>query len=460
MPVLLNPLPKLVQLTPPPAARPLRPPGDGRPHPMLGVFEDMLRRARARKSRADEASALTDLGRGLLQAGDPHRALSCLNAALPLYRELLDTEREGLTLELVSLCHQVLGELPRATAALEQALEIAEQAGNQELVAARLLALGVLQTIRGQQERAAGCYERAAQIAESVALDNFLGPALLRLGETLTERGRPRDSIPVYRRALEVFGRLGDRVQQELTRAHLGLDLVLEEQPTPPTASTAGGREKVRPGEGLKLLLGAAAALIEMQQWPHIPVLADNIGQLLVNKGQHLPAADWFEKALHALDRLGGAMPRPPRGLLLHRLALAAQVGGDPARARRAHEQALPLLRAEGARREYAASQGNLGGLLAEAGLDSEALVLLKAALESARCVGADDLIGGTLGNLGLFYFHRGRQAEALPLLQESLPPLRRSDSEHLLGLVLRALDSLRTLQVVEPPEQAPRVVN
>jgi tetratricopeptide (TPR) repeat protein len=462
---MLTPLPNIFYLDAPQQGQALQPLADGRPHPMIAMFEEVLRRARARKSRPDEASALTDLGRAYLQTGHPRRALPLLNAALPLYRDLGDSEREGLTLELISLCHRALGDLPRSCAALEEALRIAEQAGNQELCTARLLGVGALYTQQKQPALAAPYYEKGARLAESLQLDYYLASGLALLGQSCTEQGRHRESIPHFRRAIEVYHRLGNKLQEEVTRSRLGLDLVLAAQEAGPAPKERAprGRQKPPPGEaaeGMRMMQQSCEALIQMEQWIYVPVLADNIGQLLWNQRDHKGAVEWFQRALAALDRCGGVITTPSRGMVLHRLALVTHISGDTARARERYEQALPHLLREGARREHAMSQANLATLLIPAGQTEKAITLLKEAVATAKRLRDDEVLSGALTNLGLLYYHAGRRHEALPVLEEALAPLRRSGSAHSLGLVLQALDNLRALRVEEPPAEPPPFVN
>ncbi len=207
---MLQKLPKLIIMDQKVQGQPLQPMTDGKPHPMVGVFQEVLRRARARKSCPDEASALTDLGRAVMQTGDPAGALPFLNAAVPLYRQVGDNEREGLNAELISLCYRAKGDLPRAA----EALKIAEEGGNQELSAWRHFMLGSLNVQIGDNERAGSFFHTAVAQAEAIRLDALLPSSLLALAETFSDRGIHDKGQPFYRRAIELFGERGEVVQE------------------------------------------------------------------------------------------------------------------------------------------------------------------------------------------------------------------------------------------------------
>ncbi len=228
---------------------------------------------------------------------------------------------------------------------------------------------------------------------------------------------------------------------------------------------TAGRPPRKRSGVGgLELMISAAEVLIEKQQWFHVPVLAENIGKLLMNRRDHGRAMEWFQKALDALPRCGIPMPSPTRGMLLHQIGMSALISGRKIEARTSFEQSLPLLRTEGARREYAISLGNLGPLLAEGNQKELALKHLHEAVTITSTLGDDGLYGQGMGNLGLFLFHQKRPEEALPYLRASLDPLRRCNDAQTLGLVLQALDALRAIDLVDPEgqqeQEPPRFVN
>lgn len=449
----------------------LKAPADGGDHPMIGLCEEVLRRARARGSKPDEASALTDLGRAYLQIGAPVAAIPHLEAALPLYRQIDDSEREGLTLEMLSMCYQAMGDFPLATKLMEQTLAIAERAGNAELCAAYHTSLGKLYIQQRQQTRAAACFERSIALATPLHLTYCLAPAELCLAETYTDRARPKDSIPHYQRAIAHFTTLGAMIQVQIARARMGMDMILaaqedqiRSQPKEVAGAARPRRANLGQGDGLSIMIEAAKELSQQQQWLYATPLLDNIGQLLANRGEHGQAVPWYTRALEALQQCDGALPQPTQGMLLFRLAMASYQSGDPSQlpgARAAYAKALPVLKQEGALREHAICEGNLGTIYMTGGQREQALKLMHSAAATAAKVGDDQLLGQSLANLGLCYFHGGRKAEALPFLQQAVGWLRRAGDAYVLGLVLQALDALRAVQVVpETPPDPPHAVN
>jgi tetratricopeptide (TPR) repeat protein len=108
------------------------------PRAALPEYEKVLTGYRSAGNRQGEAITLGLIGNCYKRLGDYSKALTFLNSALQLKRELHDRLEEGKTLSHLGLVYWEQGEYPKAIEEFDQSISIARELKDVQLEAAAL----------------------------------------------------------------------------------------------------------------------------------------------------------------------------------------------------------------------------------------------------------------------------------------------------------------------------------
>jgi len=139
-------------------------------------------------------------------------------------------------------------------------------------------------------------------------------------------------------------------------------------------------------------------------------------------EGRLLQAAQrWAEAVAVYREMLADSVGKKLRACTLHELGMALHSLGQWEAAIVAYQEALPLRRELGDRRNEAATLNNIGSVYDSQGRWGEALVQYEASLKIMRDLGDRTGEANTLGNIGNVYSSQGRWEEALTQYEASL---------------------------------------
>jgi tetratricopeptide (TPR) repeat protein len=137
---------------------------------------------------AVRAKALTRMGWMLHKVGDTPRAITSLQEAVTLWRQVDD--RVGLALALSNLGGVLIStDTSKAISMLEEALKIRQSLNDQLGVDATLMNLGLAVQKQGNSERAIELFTESLRLARAVKDNYSMGVTLVNLGDAQTNQG-------------------------------------------------------------------------------------------------------------------------------------------------------------------------------------------------------------------------------------------------------------------------------
>ncbi len=301
------------------------------------AFSQAVRILEPEQSLGDLAHAHHTLGVSLMALGEPKLAEDHLVRVLDLREELLGAHHPD-----VATAHQNVGaalygggHLTRALPHFERALALQEELLGLEhpRVVTALDNLGALRDDLGEPEEAREYFERALKIADRVE------------GIAMGERVGLRRNLALALEHAGHYAAAAEHLRQAASLLELSHGLAYPERID---VLTQLGTVLVEGGDlnqGRRLLEEANTLRAELprEARPIAAAAALALGRLLSQQGEHKRALKLLAEAVE-LHR--GATPEREayRGLALLELGLAQLAARDPAAARRAFDEAIPLL--------------------------------------------------------------------------------------------------------------------
>lgn len=352
--------------------------------------------------RRAEAVARLEQGVTLLEAEDSHGALSALELALPLWRELGEKAPTAFTLAAVGLAHVSLNEAAKARPIFEQGLAAARESGDRYDEASLRNDLCLLAHIDGKLEEAAACYREVVARFRDLDAEADEGIVLNNLGGVYYLMGEPEPALANLERALVLRRRSGtplDEVDPLNTLASLHrsvgeIDKALSEY------------ERV-----LEIVRAAGDQRREA-------IALNNIGFVYREMGELERARAFFEEALPLRRSVGN---RSGEAATLNNLGEVRRRLGDPEQALRLHEEALALQREIDNRRGEGLTLSQLGSDQRALDDPATAVETLERASTVLRDVGDRRGEAGALEEAGKAFLTLGRLGRAAHALGRSL---------------------------------------
>ena len=348
------------------------------------------------KSAADE---LASIGEVFFYSGDPTKALTFFNKALPIQQQALDKKSEAATLNNIGYVYSNLGENTKALAFYNKALPLLQQLGSKTDVADALSNIGMVYTSLGKNSDALNVFNQALLLGSKRGQANTLN----NLGMVYDNLGEKPKALEFYNKALLLFQRLGDKAGEANTLNNLGF--IYDNL-----------------GEKAKALVFYNKAFPLQQKTGDKSGEAttfSNIGAVYGSLGQQSKMLEFFNRALPLLRQVGDNL-RAAR--LLSNIGFVYQGLGDSSKALKYYNQALPLHQQVGDKSGESATLNNIGFVYY--GLDEQikALEFYNKALWLSQQIGDKSGEAGTLNNIGKVYNRLGDQTKALELYKKGLP--------------------------------------
>lgn len=406
-----------------------------------GRFDDLLaisgisrEAARRRADRANEASALHNIGVALWKLRRFEEAISAHMEAAAAFRESGDRHGEGLAMNGVGNILLDTRRFEEATRVYQNALAIFRETGDRENEGKSLFNLGsALATLR-RFEDAISAQQDAMEIMREIGDQYNQGTMLSRLGDTLREARRFEEAVTTLKEAVMISRESGDRHGEAASLQALGVVL----------------REVRRFEEAISAHRDAAEILREVGDRFSEGLAMTGLGEALLESGQSEEAI----KALHdAVEIFRGTGDRYDEGAALASIAIALGNMRQFEEAATIHHDAIAIYRETEARHGEGKVLCNLGNALTGMGKYEEAIITLYNAVEILREIGDRYNEGKALSNLGRALNNVSRFDEALRVIQDSVAIYRETGDRH--GEAQEQINLGVTLIQIRRPEEA-----
>ncbi len=150
-------------------------------------------------------------------------ALTHLEQALSILKEVGDRSRQGNALSNLGSVYDSLGNTEQALSYYQQALEISREVGDRKGEGIRLNNLGSVYEDLGNKEQALSNYQQALSIHREVRNRVMEGNTLNNLGSVYNSLGNNEQALAYFQRALSIYREVGDRSGEGATLNNLGL---------------------------------------------------------------------------------------------------------------------------------------------------------------------------------------------------------------------------------------------
>jgi tetratricopeptide (TPR) repeat protein len=178
--------------------------------------------AEALGEKRHQAAYLGSLGSAYRDLGQVKNGMRYYRLALKSYRELADTQGEGITLGRLGIAYRMLGQAEAAIDHLQQSLDIARQFKNQRQESINLANLGIAHRLAGNLDATIRYLEQALDIARK--RNDRRGEAinLGNIGDAYRDMQQVDQAIRYYQQALSLSRDIRDRRGEGINLGRMG----------------------------------------------------------------------------------------------------------------------------------------------------------------------------------------------------------------------------------------------
>ncbi len=230
-------------------------------------FDQALEISRRYKIRRSEARALLSLGSlHVLRFGDPGKALSYLEQALPFYQQGNYLKETSQALILIARSNSLKGNYTAARKALEEQLLLADKAGDVAQIALAHTDIGISLVQQEQYPDALSHFQNSLETNRSQKNPQGIGFSLTNRGNALWQLGHYAEAKALFPEALKIATEGNFKalmVWLSLTQARMALsegDYPLAISGSEKTAALAGPQDNSRAAES-RAVIGLAEVL-------------------------------------------------------------------------------------------------------------------------------------------------------------------------------------------------------
>jgi CHAT domain-containing protein/tetratricopeptide (TPR) repeat protein len=186
-------------------------------------FSRALIARKAIGDRSGEATAQSGVCESLHYLGDMKGKAECIDALIPIYRELGSRLDEARAISNKAATFNSLGDYQAALQSAQQALRIFREEGDRVQESFALNTLGQIYRSLNEQQLALDHYERALAIRREGTDRRLLGLTLGDIGVTYYELGDLPRALDHFNQALAISEELGDRRTKAIRLQSLGM---------------------------------------------------------------------------------------------------------------------------------------------------------------------------------------------------------------------------------------------
>jgi serine/threonine protein kinase/tetratricopeptide (TPR) repeat protein len=173
-------------------------------------FQQALDQARAARQRRSEARALLSFSSLQLLLGDPDKALSYAEQALPFYQQGNYNKEVSQALQLMARAHWLKGDFAAGRKALDEQLKLAEKSADWSQVARAYADIGVSLGYQEQYPQALEYFAKDLEINKSMGNQMGSGFSWANQGNVLWRLGRYDEALQAFDQA-QTFVNPSDR---------------------------------------------------------------------------------------------------------------------------------------------------------------------------------------------------------------------------------------------------------
>jgi CHAT domain-containing protein/tetratricopeptide (TPR) repeat protein len=366
-------------------------------------------KAEAAKVIAETAQKTDRLNRealSLLKNGEATRAITLLEEARSLYRQVNDSAGESEALRNIGLAYGDSGQQRIALEYYQQALLIKQATKDHKGEADMLSSIGAAYSDIGEKQKALDQFNKALHIYETL-VNNPQGIAdtLHKIGDTFSDLGENYDALKMYKNALQLREANGDHAGEAATLSSIG------------KVYSDLGEKQLALGYYNKALQSAKAAKDRSGE----AATLSNIGATYSDLGNEDKATDYYNQALlfyRARDDARG------EANTLLKFGTYTSIQRDTRKALLYQSQALKIYQSLGDRRGEGAVLQNIGSLQLFSGNREQALRNYEESLKLRVAVGDRRGEAITKNSIGLTYQASGDLRRALESYEYALPIL------------------------------------
>jgi tetratricopeptide (TPR) repeat protein len=375
----------------------------------------------------EKMSVLVSLGNAHFSRGDYREATKNYTGALELADRIEEDTEEGRSVALANMGLACLetGDSERALTYLQDAMTIQREIECKSREASALGAIAMASRARSDLDKALRFCQHASRVAAETLSKQAEANQLCNLGLIYSDKGELETALDHLRQALEIDREIGYKEGEAHHLAGAGL-----------IHKGAGDLDSA-----LKHLQDALEIAASIGNKQALSNYSGTIGLLHRAKGDLDEAVSCFKNELGLSKEMGYK-----RGEVsaLGNIGLVHDARGNLDEALRNLEEALRLSRSIGYREGEANQLGNIGLIYFDKGKLEDALDYLGKALTIHREVGYRQGEASGLGNIGLVYEAKGDRDNALKYLEEALSVLVEYDLEHGKEIIENAIRELQ----------------
>ena len=188
----------------------------------ISVLESALGIYREIKDRKGEAISLLGLGQMYRNLGQYQKAIDYYQQSLTLYKQIGDRKGEATSLSDLGLAYHKLGQYQKAIDYYQQSLAITKQIGDRYGEARCLNNLGTAHDSLGQYQKAIDYHQQSLAITKQIGARNGEASSLGNLGVIYKNLGQYQKAIDYHQQSLVIEKQIGDRYGEARCLHNLG----------------------------------------------------------------------------------------------------------------------------------------------------------------------------------------------------------------------------------------------
>ena len=387
------------------------------------VYREAFNLASAGGRSQQAASILGSIGALALVSGNVNEAEDSFKKALDLATKCEDSGGRLNALINLSVVERSRNEAAAAMTYLDQAIPLLKEVSDNHALGAALMELGATRSDLGKQDEALDSYKQAAEIFEAEFEPLSKAKALLAIGQVLIKQNKPKEAVTTLSEARDIFKDVEPGSWYIDTLTSLGT----AEAETGHYAEADNAYQ-----EAMKLAVASKSSAKQR-------ALLSEMGYSFLLRGSPERALNKFLEA-YSLISIDNPADAKTRGVLLTDIAMCYKALGQLAAAIHHYEQACIDFEKANDQASRATTLSSLAVAYLDSGMYSEfqrnydQAKLLLGMLKNDR----DDAL--LAYNMAQYDLLKGHTADAVPLYEEALAKLRAVHDSKGEGQVLRGL--------------------